>query len=199
MADIEAGDIVRVTAKLDMSTDDIINVYHLKHAGSGDVTQAAFLAVVDNWLDTAYGIFDQYLSNAVDFVSIDCFNVTQDEPIGSVSWPTMTSGGDSTADAYAKQVAPLVRFPTATARSQGRKFLGGFTEAQIGGGGTLSATLQSALASFGAQILAGFTASGEDFIPGNWNQVLGRFAPWLSAVVNIVAATQRRRRIGVGS
>lgn len=196
---VQINDIVRVTAKLEQGGDDIQNVYHVKNVGSGAVADATFLASAVTWMDDCYDYMDALMGDAVDFVSVEAFNITQGAPIGEDSWDTMTSGGDAANQEYAKQCCALIRFPTATAKSQGRKFIGGLTEALLDNGGVLTGAVTTQLGLMAAEILAGFVSDTQDFEVGNWSASKSRWAPWISAIVNTYNAVQRRRAAGVGS
>lgn len=194
-----AGDVVRLTVMCEMGGEDVQNVFYVKNYGSTGVDNSTFLADAVTWLDDCYDNIDALQGNNLEYSTIQAYNMTSGVPIGEDTWDTMTVGGNSTDQEYAKQIAALVRFTTNVARSQGRKFLGGFTELDFDNGGVLSSGLVTALGLFAADVIAGFTSDGQDFEAGNYNDTLTRFAPWLTAIVNTYAAVQRRRASGVGS
>jgi len=196
---IQPLDVVRLTVKCSQFGEDMQNVFYVKSFGSQGIADALFLANAITWLDGAYDNIDQLQGDNITYDSIAAFNVTQDSPIGEDTWDTLTVGGDTTNQEYPRQACGLVRFPTATPRSQGRKFIGGFTELNYESGGQLASALAAALAAFAADILDGFVSDGQVIEVGNWNETLQRWASWLSAIVNFTNAIQRRRALGVGS
>lgn len=196
---VAVGDIVRVTAKFSWGSDENLNVFHVKNNGSSGVDDAAFMTAVAAWLDGTWQLINTHLASGMSYVSIEGYNVTQDAPIDEVAWPTLTAGAQTTDSAYALQTAALVKFGTQVAKSQGRKFIAGLTEAGVQGAGLLNSTVASALIGFAGRLITGFTASGEQFDFGNWNDTLSRFALWTYSEIGNYLATQRRRKAGVGS
>lgn len=195
---VAAGDVVRVVAKFSWGADEALNVFHVKHVGSSSVDDATFMSGVASVLETAYNYIDGFMSSGLDFTSIEAFNVTQDAPIDEVAWPTLTSGSDG-GSIYALQCAPLVKFGTNVARSQGRKFIPGATETNIDGVGVVGSTFSAALLQYAIHLIVTHVIGGEDFKFGNWNEALSRFAEWAYGEVAQFVATQRRRKPGVGS
>jgi hypothetical protein len=179
--------------------DAVQNVYHYKHTGSASITDAEFMTGIQSEMNTNYGAINSYISSALSYDTIEAFNVTQDAPIDEQAWSTLTLGAENTSQAYATQVAALVKFATAVARSQGRKYLAGLAETGIDGKGFLVTAVQTVLATFASGLVAGMTAGGESFVPGNWNPTLSRFAEWTAGIVADYVGTQRRRRVGSGA
>lgn len=197
---VEAGDVLRVTAKfLVNDIDDMMNVFHAKHMGDDPVPDASAATDLSDRLDGAWGQLNSHISVNVDYVSIEVFNVTQDRPISEDSWFTQTAGGQSTDAQLPAQIASLVTFPTATARSLGKKFLGGFTEVDNENFGVVSSGLLSDMADFVTDLLGSMTIDGELFEWGNYRPLTLLFSPWVSGLIETFWATQRRRRSGVGS
>lgn len=193
------GDVIQVRAKMSKGADDLLNVYHFVASLVDDQDDEDVYDAVAQLLDDAYDYIDTQMNDGYDFDTIEAINLTQDVSLGEEAWPTLTTGAD-TGDNLPMQNSTVVRFPTATLGSQGRKFLGGFTENFNGGSGTVAAALQATLAQYAAALLTGAVIDASNrLIPGNWNDVLERFAPWISAIVNPVFGTQRRRKVGIGS
>lgn len=196
---VAVGDILRVTAAMTVSGNDLQNVYHFKAAGTGTSTDEDVVDAVALELDTAYTYIEDALSSGVIFETIDVYNVTQMDIVGSVDWPTLTVGGGGIAESTAFQLAAVVRFLTATAKSQGRKFIGLLIKDNIGDAGRMDALLETVLGLFAATLLTGWLSDDLVFAPGNWNPTLVRFAYWTEAIVNEYLGTQRRRKGGIGS
>lgn len=193
------GDIIRVTAKTTIGTDEQNNVYHLIAQVTNPPTNAALWTMLALWLDSAYTYTAPLMSTGLNFTTIRADNLTQDEIIGEDDWPVLTVGGSSN-QTMALQLAPVVRFITNTLGSQGRKFLAGYTTEGHNTRGLLLAAAVSGLTSFATEILSGAFAPGDYVLtPGNYNKTLARFVPWIAAQVNELFGTQRRRQMGSGS
>jgi hypothetical protein len=193
------NDILRITASFDYDGDQIQNVYHMQvTTTSGDVDNATFLAELDDDIDSMYDDIVSEIFTDVDFDYIEVYNLTADEFVGRVSWPSKTSGS-GTGDPLPPQTAPLVLFPTAVLRSVGKKFLPLYAESANDAAGTPSSAALVNLASWAADVLATKTGTGWSGVMGNWNPTLLRFAEWTSSVVQDFWATQRRRYKGSGS
>jgi len=192
------GDIIRVTAKLAWSsgTNDIQNVYHLQHSGDTADDEDVHAAIA-NVLDDAYTYFNEYVPSLTSYETIETWNVTQDRPMVEDGWPVLDAGTGA-GDQLPSQVAPLVLFNTATARSQGRKFLPSPIETAQAGS-VLVAGILSEIADYTVELLDGVDGGTWTLSFGNYNVNLSRFAPWISAVVKTILRTQRRRTFGVGS
>jgi hypothetical protein len=134
----------------------------------------------------------------LEFVEIEGYNVTRDTWLGSVSWPTQTFG-TNVAEELPYQVAALVTFKTATTQHPGKKYLGGFTEDTNAGDGILTSGLLTELAAYAAVLLNGVTVEGAEFMFGNYNYALTRWAIWIAGAVDALWSTQRRRKTGIGS
>lgn len=195
---VSPGDVIRVVAKMAQAGQEIQNVYELFHGGSSSVTEAALLSDIADWLNVAYGFIVGRQSTAHTYESIEAANVTQNTPVGEIAWPTRTAGTDASSNPVPLQIAGLIRFPSNYLGSQGRKFIAGLTENMIDGNGILTAATQTDLATMAASLLGGVTSGTESFTFGKDNPAKSRYASFLSAIVNDVVATQRRRKQGVG-
>lgn len=191
-------DVLQCTAKMSQAGQTILNIYEVIHAGSVDVADVDALAAVRSWLEAAYAYINGDLSPALTYTSISVVNVTQDTIVGEGTWPGLTAGSDPTADAEPLQVAAVVRFPSNYRGSQGRKFIGGLTEARVGSNGVLTSGTVLDLTNYGGVLLVGFSVGTEPFIYGANNVAKSRFADFQSVIVNSVVGTQRRRRQGYG-
>jgi hypothetical protein len=196
---VEDNDILRVTAKMSLGTNDVQNVYHLKVAGDPE-TQDAVWDGIAAWLEDAYTEVLDCSTGVLHYDTIEVFNITKDEPVSEDAWPSLAAGTGSGSVQSANQVAPIVKFPTLTARSQGRKYLPPFMWGMFSGEGVLSSAALTAITAFAAEILSGVAIDGSSSaFAGNWSPLYQRFATWVSAIVDDVSKTQRRRVRGVGS
>jgi len=195
---VQNGDVLRITAKLQYNGNDIQNVFHLFNYGSAE-NDNVVSAAIETRIDTAYSYLNVYYPDDIIYTTIAIWNVTQGVPVSENAWPTMTAGGAGTADASPLQLAPLIKFGTAIARSQGRKYLGGFVEGQQDDGGTIGAVLQVALVTWAGHFLSSVIGGAAQMAFGNWNSTLGRFASYVAYTIDNYYRTQRRRVPGVGS
>jgi hypothetical protein len=194
---INAGDIIRATAKLLSDTGDSVqNVFHFK-AGAGISADADGIDDITAFLDAAYDYIDTDLHQAMDFDSINLFNVDQAKSYGDVAWPSLTSCSGA-GERYAPGVALLISFRTGYSRKLGRKYLGFYGEGKLSSG-VFAGSVLTAAANFAAPFLAPFVGgtSGETWLPGIPTKE-GGFLGFTEAVVNGNPAYQRRRRVGSG-
>lgn len=199
MGDVAQLDVVRVTAKMSFeSTEDILNVYHMKHTGSASATDAAFSTAAATWLEVIYTTILSYLSDEVTFETIEFYNVTQDRPMAEIPWPTLTIGSDA-GDALPLQCAALVSLPTGVKRVVGKKYIGGLTETNSINGGHVSAAAQTALAAFVVQLLNDYVSGTLTLTAGTYNDITAVFRELISGIVDQIFRSQRRRVRGVGS
>lgn len=196
---VNNGDVIRVTTKCSLEDQDLQNVYHVQHQGTGGVSDTTWFQACRVWLDGAYDNMDPGVQDTITYDSIEAYNLTQDTYIGEDVWPIQTVGGSATTDMLPRQTAPLARFLTNTLRSQGRKFLLPLVEGWCSGQGELAATTLTNMALYAADILTGFTVGGDDVVPGNYRKIGAVFIEWVGSVINSYFATQRRRSPSIGS
>jgi hypothetical protein len=195
---VESGDIMRVTAKMSHLGNDIQNVFHIRANGTGSVDDATAVTEITNRLNSAYGNVVDYQNLDYDYNTIEIFNVTQDRPMGEYNWPSLVSGTLAN-DALPDQTAALALFPTMTARSQGRKYVGGWCEAENNSGGDPDGDVTTQMLAWALSLIAPWLVGSGEFEFGNWSYTLLRFAEWLQPIIRDVWRTQRRRASGVGS
>lgn len=193
---IANGDVLRIVCKMSYGTDMQQNVYHALYTGSTELDDTVFDEILD-WMDDLYTIINGYVAASVNYDTIEVFCVTQDRPISEDAWPALTVGA-STYQPLPPQVAALALFPTATARSQGRKFLPSFAENCTVGDGIIDAVPLGQIATYVATAILGRVAGAGFLTLGNWNPDLARFAEWIAGIASDQLATQRRRRLGYG-
>jgi len=195
---VNTGDVLRIEAKMfDDYGTDLVNTYHMQYSGPTEDDVTVFGAA-RGWLEDLYGTFDDLLPDSTTFESIVGYNITQGIPLGEEPWVTLSTGG-AVGDPLAPQLAPLIRFVTKVAKSQGRKYLPYLTEASSELFGLVNGTTLTALVSLASQAIQDRVAGEGTMSMGNWNKDLARFAEWTSAIVDTAMRTQRRRFPGVGS
>lgn len=192
------GDILRVVVKYSRDGGDVQNVYHLRATVSSDPGDTTVVDEIATWIDTSYSNIHGNMPNDYLCETVAVWNETTDTFLGEAAWPVQT-GGTQTDNSLPPQAAPLVLFNTNVNRSQGRKFLPGFSVGSLDLTGTLSASALTNIGNFIASILAGVTGTGWSGEPGNWNVTLNRFVPWVVGLAQDMFATQRRRYLGKGS
>lgn len=194
---VSPNDVLQVTARFLLANEDMQNVYHVQNTGVSH-SDGGYDALITSWLDTAYtNLATQYVNDLVP-VDIVIQNLTEGTPARYASWPTLGAGTDTNPE-LPYQVSALVNFPSAAVKRVGRKFISGFSESDNVEPGVPSSALLADLADFAADIIAGFVSGSYAGVPGNYNADTASFAAWIAANVATFWATQRRRRIGVGS
>jgi hypothetical protein len=192
------GDVIRVTDKMTAFTEQCRNVYHVQYSGATFCDSDSLMTGAKAWLEGIHGDVAAIHPSQLSYDSVECFNVTQDVPLGELAMITTTEG-EVEGETLPLQAAAVLRFPTETARSQGRKFIPALTEGAQDDGGVLGGGTLAVLATVAGLIMDGFSAGTGTCLPGNYNKALDRFAPWLTALVNVVIGTQRRRQFGRGA
>lgn len=199
MGSVVNGDVIRVTAKMAYNSgiDDIQNVYHYRYTGVIPCTDELVHEALADWLDDAYQEIKASIPTTTTFVTIETWNFTQDRPMIEDSWPVMTAG-TGTGETMPAQCAPLCLFTTATARSQGRKYLPFMRELDMANG-ILGSSALARITGYLTFIISTIGAGGGLLTPGNYSPEKVRFAAWIGAIAKDVIRTQRRRVRGVGS
>jgi hypothetical protein len=195
---VQSGDVIRITDKMTLFANAQNNVYHVTYSGPTFVDSDTLLADIKTWMEAIHGDLAATQVSQLTYDSVDAYNLTQDAPMGELPMTTTTEG-EVTGDSLPMQTAAVIRFTTGVARSQGRKFFGGFAEGAQADGGILQAGPLATLAIVAALILDGFSSGSGDCVPGNYSTALTRFAPYAAALINTVMGTQRRRRYGIGT
>lgn len=194
------NDVLRVAARFKHPTfGDLVNVYHFRMTGVAGVDDSEAISDVATLVDDMHGEMVAYTHSTYAAYDINVFNVTQDRPLGSVAWPTV-SGGAAGGEVMPSQVAAYVQGNTGFSRSWARKFLGGMAET-YNVNGRVGSTLLTALTSYAAKWIAAVPPSTPYT---TWEAVVysSKVAQWrkiTEAVIRDVWSTIRRRRVGRGS
>jgi hypothetical protein len=187
-------DVIRVTAHMLTGSVPLHNVFYYKCDFSApqtddDVMQAAALQV-----DTMFAHIVAKLSQYIYFIDIAGFNVTQDRPMVSRGWPTLTVGGDVASQVMANGVCGLILADTGYSRSRPKKFISGFTEANISGNSLASGTIVD-LGDFMVDWLNDVVVSATNTLhTGTWSKKYAMWRPIVSCLVKSAIAYQRRRK-----
>ena len=194
----EQGDVLRVTCKMSVGVDDVQNVYHFEAQGSGSLSDALTLSLLASGLDGTYDEIDLLITDELSFDTIEVYNLTQDTYVGEANWPILTVGGGLN-EMLPPQTCLFTLFNTDVLNSQGRKFLPPTTVDYLGADGTPLGGVLTDLASFAADLLAGYITGAFELHPGNYRKDTADFIEWVLAIVPDFFATQRRRYYGRGS
>jgi hypothetical protein len=203
---VSPGDIVRLAVRMTgPQGQDIMNVYHVQHAGGVGVSDAAFLTAMETWIDTMYSRLNtvieatqEPLDIKVDVVEFSggLWQIVRN--IATIGWGGIFNSSAS-GDNYAPGVACLVLLRTLVGKVLGRKFIGTLAEAVLQDNGEPIAAAITALTNYANDILTGFTVAAQDFVSGVPSSKLGIFAEFVEAQVSKEAAYQRRRAVRQGS
>lgn len=175
------------------------SVWYAKVTAAGTGTSGELL---DAWQlnhETAYAFVAPYISDGVSSLSAE---IAYYDP-GLGEWNTEATNnwtllaGTSTADMAPHGNAPVVRFETATAKRQGRKFLPGMVESATTDS-TLTGAAIAGLLSYGITADNPVSDQGTSISMGVWNPTLGFKGFSGTVLVNTITGYQRRRKPGVG-
>lgn len=196
---VNTGDIIRVAARLkDQDNQDVVNVWHVVSHTLTPVTDANAMSDVADYMEEIYDEVRPHIHSGADFYDINFFNVTQDHPMGSVPWPTLTVGAGS-GDPLPSQVSAMIRGTTGQSRNWARKFFGPYSETSNTDNGLIVSTVQAELVAAGVAWLAGHTGTHIIVAPVVWNKKIGAWYAVTAAIVRDIWSTVRRRRKGRGS
>jgi len=198
MPNVNTNDRVRATAVLLGPSGEVQNVYYFRFQGvipAGDLLVMADLA---DFLDGVYTDINLGIAGNYTYTEVRGFNMTQNVPMPTVSWPNLTTGGGS-GGVSPSGVALLVILRTGISRVFGRKYFGGIIDGNIDSDGFWVSGLVSAGITAAGQLLTTFIGSTTlaTYLPGiitSTNTFLG----FISAVVTNNPSYQRRRRKGRG-
>jgi hypothetical protein len=194
-------DVIRATAR--MKWAGVVDVQNTFTAVLGSGTSISDEDAKDDlaaWLEDMYTITALLMPTNLTFEDIDYFNLTQDAPMGTLSWPTLVAGNGATTEIAATGVCAVITAFTNVVRVHGRKFFGPLVETVIDAG-YLNSTVMTGMAGVITLWITPFTGtvSGETWAPGVWQRLTGTFKTFRDAVIRNVPGYQRRRKAGVGS
>lgn len=196
---INAGDVLKATARLEWAGSVAIqNTFFAESLAATTVSDEDAMDDLAEWLEDIYTPIIPQILNTVAFVDIQFHEMKANRPVGSVPWPTLTTGS-SGGDAMASGVAAVVTAYTTINRVRGRKFFGLFSDGEIAVGKFVGAILVN-LASAAAVWITSFAGgtSGQTWVPGVWRRNSATFIDFSDVVVRAVPGYQRRRKQNVG-
>src|SRR5438034_335734 len=93
-----ANDVCKIVAVMQgPQIQEEANIYHVKVVSTAFTNDTSFMNDAAAYLEDIYTNILSQISNQVAFIRIDGFNLTQNYPLPTVAWPTLTtgsSGGD---------------------------------------------------------------------------------------------------------
>lgn len=194
----ENADVIRATANCVQYSQTINNIYFYKCIFTDTQTDHDVMSALATQIDDIYAEINSRLSTQFSYMDIHFFNITQNRPMGTLDWPSMTSGSYASSEALPNGVTGLVLADTGYNRSRPKKYFSGFCEVDCTGN-VLSATVTSQLLSLITQLLEAVEVStGNTLTPGTWSKKYNTFRALVSAVVSSYVAYQRRRKPGRG-
>nr|CRY96614.1 hypothetical protein [uncultured prokaryote] len=201
MATINAGDILRLVLTLNMPYGTVAQnifaytVISLSDPDSSNVANdfvARMLAI--------YAHVTPAMSDLIDGNTLEMYvRDTTNQEWTLVETDSMAAlVGEASDEMLPHGVAGLVSALSVNNRTSGRKYLPGLTEGAQAEGQWTASTL-SGIASYAAGYAGGFAGGAGAYAPGVWSETDQEFYAFQGgAVVNGIAAYQRRRKVGVG-
>lgn len=189
------NDVIRATAGYSYNVGGQLmsNVLHFADTGGGGITDADLLTEMGLMLELIFNAVHTLQSVGLQYTEYSVQNVTQGVIIGTLPWPTFTSGLGAGALDISQCVA-LLRMPTPASQVQGRVNLPGLTEDQILGS-VIDAAFIAAALTVGGQLLLPFTVIGGQLTYIVYNQVLFTFnIPNSTAIGSSTRILGRRRK-----
>jgi len=198
MADIDTNDVLRMTANLQtVDLSAVQNVYTIRVTvpGAGSTsTQLSRIAII---LELIYEEVRGLQNSRTKYIDIDFFNITQDIPLPSQSWPTI-SQGSLALDDLAHMTSAMFSLGVGKPGVNGRKFFGGISEPALDQDGLWTTSTVIDLLVAATQMLVTQTEGATTIEFGIITGIVPAFIQFISSLVTNVPGTQRRRRQGVG-
>jgi hypothetical protein len=195
---VSSGDIIRVTAVMDSQHGHIENVYYFRSDLPIPAADEDYMADLAVKLESVYGAILSNLSIDTIFTEVQGYNVTTDQPMPTIGWPTLTAGTGA-AQSLPAGVSALAILRTGVKRVLGRKFFGLLQTGVLDGDGFLTAGVVTAVATAAGELIGGFLGSEtlSGWLPGVRDKT-GAFWAFIEAVASNNPGYQRRRRRGRG-
>lgn len=203
MAVIE-GDVIRATMWGSfLNAGRWQNVWHaiITNIVSPPVPDANVTASIMTVLENFYAQFYVDMSAQVRFDYLECYNVTQDQPMNTQIVNTAMNGTRDPGQLTSHSQSMLVAFPTATKQTVGKKHIPGISESDSDNGLLTAGALTHAV-NAGLLMLGPKNGNGS---PVPFRMTFGccsypahAFSPFTSARSSNVPGQQRRRRPSIG-
>jgi len=201
------GEIFRVACRVTSSAaQDLVNVWHIRAELVEAMTDELFAGGVCTSIKNKYSTADDSQANDIDPVDIriDCVEMVAGHEtivrhLGVFPWPEGYAPSGA-FDPLPWQVAALFKFTTSGVRTLARKFWPGLTVDTLNASGNIDTATLADLVDMAAYFLGMSmldTYNGFRFVV--WGKRAAAWLPFISATVDAVLSTQRRRKINVGS
>lgn len=204
---VSDGEILKVVVVVDMP-DTVIanNVYHyrLDDPTPDNPTDAQILTALDAEMTAIYELWDDEMHSGTNINKLVCdkveWNAVDDvwETVEHIGEALLDIDGLGISNPCPHQVACNITFNTSDPRRQGRKFFMSPSEDGLDGSDVTAAVL-TVLGNMASEILSDRAVTGSAELVAGIPTNLGTFLPLAIAAVNSIAATQRRRKPGVGT
>jgi uncharacterized membrane protein YphA (DoxX/SURF4 family) len=196
---VAPSDVIQISVIGDYDgTEDVVNTYQFKHTSGTSISDTDFLLDWIALMRALYDAFKAIYTTIHVFRRIRAQNLTTGLLVGEMDFSTVVTG-TATSSGSSAQSAALVVLKTNVPRVVMRKYIP-VGISQIGAGSALVAGARTLLETFGSALLVTQTGvSGHTYKFGFLSPKTTNFEEPLSRAVQVIVATQRRRRPGVGS
>jgi hypothetical protein len=203
------NDVIRVSARFKHDTaGDVVNVFHwFAVSGSTGDSDEDVMDGIDTKLSDAYANVAANMTSMLDpydirydLVEWSAGREVVTRALGTRTW-TLTTPPSAAGDGLPTMDAAIINFRTPEPKTFGRKYLGGMVEATQNNG-VMSGAILTNLAAFATELLTDIALTDLSLRAGTMSYKAissTHFVQFLSAVVNAVLGTQRRRRLNRGS
>lgn len=199
MADFEDGDIIRLGCSMIYdSTEEVVNVYHLRLNSGGPMTLAQIDSDLQDWMDNVMETLDTELSTLMLADRISVANVTQATVFGSMPWGAFAQGG-AAGEQTASGVCCFTFARTRKPRVQIRKYYGVFPAASLVDGEWDAGVTAAAGDALDYHIAEHVMPIGATMQGVAYNRELDTYEFAHTVATRGEPAYQRRRKRGVGS
>jgi len=198
MADINADDLLRMTAVMNtVDLSQVQNVFTLKVTSPGVLPIIDILDRIVSIAERIYAIIKGLQNTRTKYIDVEFFNITQNIPLPTRAWLTITEG-ELVVDDLAHMTAAMFSLGVSRPGVNGRKFFGGISEVALDQDRLWSTATVVDLALASAIMLVDQTQLSTTIQFGIITGLVPAFRQFDSAKTTNVPASQRRRRQGVG-
>lgn len=200
---INPADVLKITFEMTYPDGSICqNGYYMKLISSSGITDAVCIGLIEDWLEDCYTEIDDFIQSGmtiqpcnVDLIEWDTDKWVISRNVGYAN-PTVTF--TPVDELLPRQCSAFFLGKTDRPKSNGRKFIAGFTEASTVTS-FLSAAALTAMAAYAAEVIAGeYVDPFLRLAAGIVREAANEWLEYQSAVVTDTMFTQRRRVRGVG-
>jgi hypothetical protein len=198
------GDVFRVAARMSVGEDDVVNVFHLAVVTGGPQTDANAVTDILDRIEDIYSLIHGLMPDTQVFqdIKIDQVEYVSGEPrivrnLGVYGWPTLTTGL-SVAEELPAQISALCTFRTIQPKTLAKKYWGRMVETHWDGD-EWDSTVMTGLGNVIAEMIVTWIGTYLNLDCFVQSKAATDFINLLSGAARAYAATQRRRKPGVGA